>query len=488
MSAVRRVVIVGRDAELWLSALAIQRALGPAGVITEVIELPSQLSVNDCYSAAPSLTGLHDLLGLNRRELLRVSRGLPVTGQRFSGWNETPFCYGYDAKRAAIANVDILQYWIKARTEGLTLPLDRLSVAAVAAGLGRVGPDGQSPADFGTIHRGYHLDGQSYAGALRILARQRGIPSRQVDKIEVRGTGDRIDSLRLHDGGEVSADLFIDASGSDALLCAGRSGDRWESWVGPLPADRMILSSAPPLNPAPPFADIRATAAGWVGLFPLAGRTAVMGTYSSTEWQDSEIAPVLAAIARTDQLTSPEIRHLRPGMRPPWTGNVVAVGTAAVALPPLDLMQLHIAHVGITNLITLFPANHDAMPEAKSYNTVVGRYAENVRDIMAAHYRLNTRFGETLWDRVRTRPGPASLDARLALFAARGIVPSMDDDSFDEGLWSNLLVGHGLIPRGYDPKIEGFPREEVVSGFQRLIDVVEEKALAMPTVAAYLGQ
>jgi tryptophan halogenase len=488
MSAVRRVAIVGRDAELWLSAMALHRALTPAGVTVEVIELPSQLSSHDCYSAAPSLSGLHDLLSIERQDVLRVSRGLPVTGQRFAGWGEAAFTYGYDSKRAAINNVDILQHWVKARGEGLTLPLDRLSVAAVAAGLGRVGPDGQSPAEFGTVHRGYHLDGRSYAGALRILAAQRGIAAHASTAIVVERTGDRIHHLRLNEGGEVAADLFIDASGADAVLASGQSGDAWQSWADVLPADRLALSSAPPLSPLPAFADIRAAPVGWVGLFPLASRTAIMAAYSSAEIGKRDIGELIAGIARTDRLAPPEIRELAPGARSAWTGNVVAIGNSAASFPPLDLMQLHMAHVGITNLIALFPADRDTVPEAETYNAIVGRYAGNVRDVIAAHYRLNARIGEPLWDRVRATCGSPNFEARLALFEARGLVPLFDEDSFDEGLWSNLLVGHGLIPRGHDPKADRTTRDELSNGLQRMIDLVDQKARAMPTVAAYLGR
>lgn len=488
MSAVRRVAVVGRDADLWLTALALERALSPVGVTTEVIELPSLLSADDCYSAAPSLSGLHDLLGIERRDVLRVARGLPVTGQRFTGWNDAPFTYGYDAKRAAINNVDILHYWTKARGEGLTLPFGQLSVAAVAAGLGRVGPDGQSPTEFGTIHRGYHLDGRSYANALRKLAVERGISVRQATGVVAERTGAVIDRLGIGLGEKVTADLFIDASGGEAVLASGQPGDDWKSWAEHLPADRLALSSAPALNPAPPFADIRATSVGWVGLFPLPGRTAIMAAYSSEELADKDVGAFLSDVVQTNRLSPPEVRELRVGARSPWAGNVVAIGGSATTLPPLDLMQLHMAHVGITNLVALFPAARDTMPEAASYNAVVGRYAANLRDLMAAHYRLNTRVGEPFWDRARHAAGPANLEARMALFAARGQVPLFDDDPFDEGLWANLMIGHGLIPRDYDSKVDRTGRDEVSATFQRLIDLVEEKARAMPSIAAYLAQ
>ncbi|MDB5455887.1 MAG: Tryptophan halogenase, partial [Caulobacter sp.] len=39
---ITEVVIVGRDAPLWLAASVVQRALGPAGVTVQAVELPSR--------------------------------------------------------------------------------------------------------------------------------------------------------------------------------------------------------------------------------------------------------------------------------------------------------------------------------------------------------------------------------------------------------------------------------------------------------------
>ena len=61
---VQSVVVVGRDAPAWLVACALQRSLGATGLRVQVIELPSQQSSVDVYSAVPALGALHRLLGL----------------------------------------------------------------------------------------------------------------------------------------------------------------------------------------------------------------------------------------------------------------------------------------------------------------------------------------------------------------------------------------------------------------------------------------
>ena len=52
---VRSVLIVGRDADAWLAALALHRAVGRLGVTISVLELPSLLTPADVYVGLPSL-------------------------------------------------------------------------------------------------------------------------------------------------------------------------------------------------------------------------------------------------------------------------------------------------------------------------------------------------------------------------------------------------------------------------------------------------
>src|SRR5260221_12373527 len=69
---IRSVVVVGRDAPLWLASAAVQRALGPSGVKVRAVELKSQLTQVDAYAPLPSLSLLHRLPGPHRRPRLEL--------------------------------------------------------------------------------------------------------------------------------------------------------------------------------------------------------------------------------------------------------------------------------------------------------------------------------------------------------------------------------------------------------------------------------
>ena len=77
-----KVVIVGRDAPLWLSALALYRALTPAGVKVEVVALPDRMQAADIYATLPPLE--HEparVLSGGQRKLLELARILMADPQ-----------------------------------------------------------------------------------------------------------------------------------------------------------------------------------------------------------------------------------------------------------------------------------------------------------------------------------------------------------------------------------------------------------------------
>ena len=80
---VSEVVLVGRDAPVWLAACVLQQALAPAGVKITVVELPSRLHAADAYATLPALEPLHTRLKIDESKLIGVTRGAFTLGKRF---------------------------------------------------------------------------------------------------------------------------------------------------------------------------------------------------------------------------------------------------------------------------------------------------------------------------------------------------------------------------------------------------------------------
>lgn len=484
---VERVVVVGSDAPAWMAAAAIQSSLAGVGVRVRVVELPSQLRPVDVYSALPALAGMHRRLGLEERLLFSTCKALPIAGQRFSNWSGggTPFIHGYDQPSSEGAPA-FTQLWIKGRQRGLRTQFENFSVGAMAARAGRVPVQSEGAELVASF--GYNLDANAYSALLRHFAMRAGVERKAatIDSLEIEG--DRISAIILASGERVEADLFVDASGEQAAVIGRMPGVEFESWRDWLPCDRTVTASGKALRPSPAFSQISAFRQGWVGLFPLQDRTALVAAYDSREISDQQLLERLPVVANLPIGGECAISKLANGIRKRlWIGNCVAVGESAFFLEPLDAVQFHITHYCISQLMTFFPVEVGEFCEAEFYSENICRAAVNLRDFLAAHYKLNRRFDEPLWDRCRDEEAPATLQRKLDVFAARGEVPLYDEETFEDEGWDSLFLGHGLIPSSYDPRVDALPEQDHIARVQQKMERIVELVGAMPSVDEFLS-
>jgi len=73
------------------------------------------------------------------------------------------------------------------------------------------------------------------------------------------------------------------------------------------------------------------------------------------------------------------------------------------------------------------------------------------------------------------------------MFAARAQVPMNDDESFDEQLWTALLLGCGVTPEGYDPRVDALSDQAHIAKVQERLRAVAEQARRMPSVEQFLN-
>jgi tryptophan halogenase len=203
---------------------------------------------------------------------------------------------------------------------------------------------------------------------------------------------------------------------------------------------------------------------------------------------DRDVAEQIGVLARIPVSGDAVVSELKQGaLARPWIGNCVAVGDSAAALEPLDAIPLHVAQGCVSHLMTLFPVTAEEMPEAIAYNRSIAELVGNVRDFQAAHYKLNLRFDEPMWDRCREMKVPESLQRKIDLFAARAGVILNDEETFFEQNWSLSFLGHGIEPAGYDPRIDVVEDAAHIQLVQQRLRAVAELAKAMPTVEQFLG-
>ncbi|WP_116092362.1 tryptophan 7-halogenase [Sphingomonas crusticola] len=479
----RRIVVVGRDAALWLSASVLHNALAPAGVSVTAVELPSLLAPADAYAALPPLEALHGQLRIDEGALLRAIGGVFTLGQNFvDGQGDNPaFLHAYGAYGTAIDGQDFFAYWLKARGLGLPVAFEDFSMTAAAARQGRLLiPDDESER-YGRSDYGYHLPARAYVRSLKTLAVKDGVTFYEVASAEVirRPNGDIV-AVRF-DGQRVEGDLFVDATGQAGELIGGA----WESWRAYFAADRVLTASGPAFPSVPAYAEIRTWRQGWAGIYPCLAQTQVVQVYASADCSDAAAFSGAAAITSLP-LADGIVRASEPARREQaWVGSCVAIGGAACVFDPVHNLDLHAIHLGLIRLLSFFPAGIDFAAERTEYNRLTRSAFERMRDFQSAYYTLN-RFGGAFWRRARAAKRSLELSHSVALFQARGEIAPYEDESFTPDSWRALFVGLGVMPASYLPTIDRTSPEMVKSQFRNMLGFIKEQVLRQPTHDEYL--
>lgn len=485
--SVPRVVLLGRDAPLWLAAAALRRALAPAGVAVTAVALPDEAGPADIHATLPAIEALHNQIGIDEAALLRGTGGAFTLGQNFvdaSGAGQPSFLHSYGGFGTAIDGGDFFPHWVKARHHGLGVGLDDFSLTATAAHNGRLFLPDEDSERYARADYGYHLPAVAYARTLRAIARHLGVAIIEADSVGVERGEDGIAALMLDGGRRVAAELFVDVTRGGQLL-RGALGEPFEPGAGP--GDRLLTARGPRFAALPVYSEVRAGSDSWTALFPTMAQTHVAHVFSGAVTSDEE-ALRAAQAASGLSLDAVTIRPLATGAAArPWTANVIALGEAACAFDPLHGLPLHGLQLGIVHLIAAFPGSGAYAARRAEYNRIMASHFARVADFQAAHHVLQGYAGP-FWDAARTVPRSAELDHLIAFFRARGELAPHEDESLPPDSWRALFTGHGLLPEGWRPSVDRTPPDAVKAHLRRMLGTVREQVLRQPTHDAALAR
>ena len=486
MSVLQRistVLIVGRDVELWLVALALVQALTPIGITVHAVELPSRRAPGEILAALPQLQALHARLGIPSEELLALTGGSLSLGQNFelAGPRHTSFFHAWDACGEPIDGHEFLHGWLRASAEGFNVPLEGFSTAAVAARSGRMVLE---DAAGGELRRGCHLQAVPYAAYLKSRAVRGGVTLHLATAVSIEQNADgTMSAVRVEGGERLPAELFIDASGPQAVLSGGRAGQERPPCDPPFGANRIVTALAPAFTTPPPFAEIRTGSEGWTALHPACGATGVLHAFRGDLTPDERAVAAAEAAAGT-ALTQIAVRSVAScACRELWSGNCVAVGTAGAQLDPLHQFDLHVLQLGIVYLLALLPGTLTFDAERVEYNRALHAHLERLREFQSAFYALAPRIGP-FW------PDPAfrstTLAHTLATFQASAYLPPQEGESLRPESWYLCLLGLGVRPERWPPTTDRIDRRRLHAELNRLLAATRAQVRAQPTYPAYL--
>jgi tryptophan 7-halogenase len=483
-----RVVVVGRDADLWLCVNAISRALGPVGVHVVAIELPTKLKPSHVSATLPPLEAFHAKLGIKESSLIRTTGGSFSFGQNVvAGSGRMPtFFHAWGAYGAPIDGSAFFPCWLKATHHGLNISFQHFCLTAVAAQSGRMLLPDEATSVFGRTDYGYHMQTMAYVGYLKSISATLGVKIYEALNVLVERKEDGLIAALTIDGSQrVDGQLFVDTTGEDAILIGQALDVPCEYWRQYFNVDRVLIARAPAFTTTPPFAEIRTARVGWTALHPNQVATGVVHAYSNGTSSD-EAALESATAACGVKLADVDFHSVNPCIRSRiWEGNCVAVGGSACIFDPIHDVDLHALQLGIVHLLSLFPVTEQFTAERAEYNRIVRSSYERIRDFQCAFYALSS-FDGKFWQQARDQAVPQTLSHKIATFRARGDIAPMEDETFFPESWQAIFTGLGIMPESWPPGIDRIPPNRFKEEFRRALEFIKGKVIEQPTHNGYL--
>ena len=490
---VRELVIVGGGTAGWMMAAAAALYLSDGTRRITLVESETIGTVGVGEATIPPIRDFNAMLGIDEREFLRATGGTYKLGIAFDGWSAAGETYVHPFGRAGhdLNGVDFHMAWLKHRAATGVGPLGDYWMAAVAARDARFAHPAADPrTPQGQLAYAFHFDAGRYAAFLRARAEAGGVVrvEGKVAGVERDARG-HVAALLLEDGRRVAGDLFVDCSGFRSLLLGAEMGVPFVDWSHWLPCDRAVAVASERRDPLMPLTRATAHDAGWRWRIPLQHRTGNGLVYASAHLSDDAAAARLLAGLDAPATDDPRVIRFATGRHErAWEGNVVALGLAGGFLEPLESTSIHLIQSGISKLLALFPDTGFAPVLRDEYNRLMAAQYDAVRDFVILHYHANGRVGEPFWDALRDMALPDTLATRLALFREKGRVLRYDDDLFSIASWVAVLVGQGVLPKGYDPMVDALDDAAVAAALRRWRADYAGAAAAMPDHAAYVAR
>jgi tryptophan halogenase len=480
-----------------MTAAALAKVLGPRLTIT-LVESSEIGIVGVGEATIPAIQQFNKLLKIDEDEFLRHTQGTFKLGIEFVDWYEKgrAYMHAFGPLGRDLAYIPFHHYFLKESglREEATGPAGSLWdyslnwVAAKQARFARLERIADTP--LAGLTWAYHFDASLYAAYLARFAQGLGV--RRLDA-KIAGVlqapdGD-VRALKLEDGRELAADLFIDCTGFRGVLIEQALKTGYEDWTHWLPCDRAQAVPSSSTAPLLPFTRSTALEAGWQWRIPLQHRTGNGHVYSSAFTSDERARELLLGGLESPALAEPRLIKFATGRRKQtWNRNVVCMGLASGFLEPLESTSIHLIQVTIQRLILHFPHLGSVEERRREFNRACAAEYDYIRDFIILHYHANNRVGEPFWDACRHMSIPDSLRHRIELFRESAGIFCATDDLFQLNSWLQVLWGQGVRPRESHPFVESIAPPDRQGYLRDLRGLIAQAAQKLPSQADFIAR
>jgi len=489
----KRVIVVGGGTAGWMAASALARLL-PHACTVELVESAEIGIVGVGEATLPHLRAFIETLGLDEAEFMAATHATYKLGIEFRDFGKPgdAYLHPFGDFGRPLNGVPFLHWWLRMHALGQGGDIGEYSVANVMAAARRFAPPAADPATLlSAFSYAYQFDATRFGPYLRSFAEANGVTRTEgrIVSVERDGQSGDVAALLLESGARVEGDLFIDCSGFRSLLLGDALGEAWEDWAHWLPCDRaMAVPCGSPPGEIEPLTRATAMPSGWRWRIPLQHRVGNGYVYSSAHLSDDEASAAILGAIEGEALADPRVLRFRAGRRKrSWSHNVVAVGLASGFLEPLESTSIYLVQIAIQQLIELFPIGRIEDADRAAFNDQVDYEYDRIRDFLILHYHASTRDDSAFWCEVRHNPIPDSLTEKIELFRRAGQIQRYSRGLFFAPSWIAVLIGQGVIPQGWDQRVDAADPAALGQALDRLRGQIVRDVAALPGHRAALG-
>ncbi|HSQ99029.1 MAG TPA: tryptophan halogenase family protein [Sphingomicrobium sp.] len=483
-----RVVVLGGGTAGWMTAAALINQLGHCCDV-QLIESEEIGIVGVGEATLPHIRFFVESLGIDEADFMKTTHATFKLGIEFHDFGRigSSYLHPFGSFGAPLNDVSFHQFWLRLHDAGRGGELWDTSICNVMAARCRFEPP---PPGSPLYNYAYQFDATLFAPYLRNYSIGRGAVRTEgkVVDVELDGETGHVVALKLADGERIEGDLFVDCSGFRALLIGQALNEEWEDWSQWLPCDRAVAMPCKPVDgPLEPYTRAHAMSAGWRWRIPLQHRVGNGYVYSSAHVGDQDAADALLAAVEGEPLAEPRLLKFRAGRRKrSWSRNVVSIGLASGFLEPLESTSIYLVQGAIAQLIELFPIGGMREEDIAEFNQATDIEYDRIRDFLILHYHATTRTDSSFWNHTRTMEVPDTLHEKIELWRRSARVAKYSQGLFFEPSWVAVYLGQGIMPEGWDQRVDRAGIAELERAIDRVRQQVAGRVANMPSQADFL--
>ncbi len=405
---IQSVAVLGAGSAGLLAALAIKRKLPALEVRVVASSRIGIIGVGE--GTVPYVPDfIHNYLGIDEHEFFQAVDPVYKLGVRFTWGRRDYFDYTFSNRQWAWQWPELGRtsgFFAGISHHGIDLPGAMMEAGMALPARGPGHPDVPPPGQLAA----WHLENHRFVEWLDIACRDAGvaIDEGEIASVETDGADAEnepfITAIHLTDGGMVTADLFIDATGFRSELLEHALGEPFVPFSQSLFCDRAVVGGweRDTAEPILPYTVSDTMESGWAWRIDHPERINRGYVYSSDHIDDDAAHEEL--IYHNPKISDTRLVKFRSGNhRRVWVGNVVAVGNAAGFVEPLEATAIMCICLQARWLADgLIDAERRPPPTMRGlYNRFVGGLWNEVREFLALHYLLNDRLDTPFWRRCR---------------------------------------------------------------------------------------